>query len=173
MRPGGLVVGTGVLVVAAVGYEGVVRDLVADVKFRGRRGALGWMGEATAAAADWADLEADLVTWMPASREGRRRRGFDQGRSLASAVGRGLDRPVVRLLRRSVSGRQVGLDRAERSVRASGIVAAAAARAHVFGATVLVVDDVVTTGASMQAAARALRAAGAADVVGAAFAHTP
>lgn len=173
MRPGGFVAGVDLRVVSAVRYEGVVRDLVAGVKFRGRRSALRWMADATAAAVAWADVEADLVTWVPASKEGRRGRGFDQGRPLALAVGRRLDRPVVRLLRRSAAGHQVGLDRAGRSVTATRIVASGGAAERVRGATVLVVDDVVTTGASMAAAARALLACGAVDVRGAAFAHTP
>lgn len=157
-------------VVAAVSYQGVARDLIADLKYRRCRDGLPWMADAVVSAVRWADLSADAITWVPASRVGRQQRGFDQGRLLASAVGEGLGVSVANLLGRQGSGRQVGLDRAARAVGAAEISVGAAA-SGVRGAHILVIDDVVTTGASMAAAAAALRAAGASAVVGAAFAH--
>ena len=100
-----------------------------------------------------------LVTWVPASRRGRSERGFDQGRIMAGVVGRQLQLPTRRVL---ASGRtsQLGRGRAER-LAAGGF----RARGAVSG-SVLLVDDVITTGASMSSAASELRSAGASAVIG-------
>lgn len=169
MGRGGWVTGLDVPVVAAVAYTGAARDLVVALKYRRRREALAWMADAVVAAVTWAGVMPELVTWVPASRSGRRRRGFDQAALLASAVGARLERPVAGVLRRTDDARQVGRDRAGRAVGASGIVCRPGAARTVAGRRVLVVDDVVTTGASMRSAAAAL--AGAQAVAGAAFAH--
>lgn len=104
-----------------------------------------------------------LVVWVPASRRGRAVRGFDQGRVMATIVGRRLGVPARRALaggRRS----QIGQGRVDR-------LAASGYRARgVVPDRVLLVDDVVTTGASMRSAADALRSAGASSVVGVAVA---
>ena len=171
MEPGGWVEGVSMPVVAAVAYRGVARELVVALKYRRRRDALGWMADAVASTVVWAGLTPAAVTWVPASRAGRRSRGFDQGRLLASEVGRRLGLPVARLLERTGSGRQVGLDRQGRYAEAGRIAATSAAPGA--DADVLVVDDVVTTGASMASARAALHSAGVRQVVGAAFAHKP
>ncbi|MEM7285315.1 MAG: phosphoribosyltransferase family protein [Actinomycetota bacterium] len=168
MRAVGWVRSLPVPVVAAVAYEAVAREVVADVKFRSRRSSLGWMADAVAGVVWWARVPVDTVTWVPASRSGRRRRGFDQGQMLAREVGRRLQCPVRGLLVREGGARQAGLGRRDR-LGDTGIRTRDSAdpgRAQ----RVLVVDDVVTTGASMIAAVEALRP-GASDVVGAAFAH--
>lgn len=107
--------------------------------------------------------QPDLVTWIPASSRGRSERGYDQGRLMAGVVGRRLGLPVRRVLAGGRSS-QIGRGRAERlasdGYRARGAV----------GGRVLLIDDVITTGASMVSGAAAIRAAGATSVVGVAVA---
>jgi len=110
----------------------------------------------------------DVVTWVPTTRERRVARGHDQAETLARIVGKSLGVPVRKLLGRETVGHQTGHSRAQRLV---GV--ALRARSMSVPATVLVVDDVVTTGATMRMAKRALYLAGAARVVCIAVAATP
>ena len=107
---------------------------------------------------------ADVVTWVPLTRRRKAERGFDQARELAMAVGREAGLPVRRLLRRVVStGPQAKRDAAERraAMRGSFVVCD---RVPVPG-RVLLVDDVLTTGATAAACAEALLDAGASRVM--------
>ena len=151
--------------VALLAYDGPGRALLARLKYRNERGALGRIAAALAAAAP---SGADLVTWVPTTTARRRERGFDQAELLARRVARRLRVPCRPLLRRRPGPAQTGRSRAERrrSPPAFGT------RRPVAG-TVLLVDDVVTTGATASAAAVALRAAGARRVVLLTAARTP
>jgi predicted amidophosphoribosyltransferase len=111
----------------------------------------------------------DVVTWAPTSNRRARRRGFDQAELLAHAVASELGVPCRRLLRRvSRSRPQTGRSRAERRIGPSFV-----GRRQWGAVTILVVDDVVTTGATLRAAERALLRAGAAQVLMLAGAATP
>jgi len=145
-------------------YAGTGRELVARLKYRNRRAALGPLA---AAMAERVAAVPDAVTWAPTTRRRRRRRGYDQAELLARAVARRLGRPCRRLLIRLPGPAQTGLPLVERRV------------APVFRATavppphVLVVDDVATSGATLSAAAGALRLAGATEVDAVVAARTP
>jgi predicted amidophosphoribosyltransferase len=151
---------------ALVAYEGAGRELVTAFKYHQRREVAQRLAPALGRLVD---ERFDLVTWLPTSAARRRARGYDQARLLARAlapsVARGAARP---LLRRRPGPAQTGRPAA---ARAGG--PALVARRVPAGARVLVVDDVVTTGASMRSAALALQQAGAAAVSGAALARTP
>ncbi|MGK2947546.1 MAG: ComF family protein [Acidimicrobiales bacterium] len=108
-----------------------------------------------------------LVTWAPTSPERRRRRGFDQAELLARAVARRAGLPVASLLRRRPGPPQAGRSRGERRAPAGFDPTAEVPR------PVLVVDDIATTGATLTAAASALRAAGAPAVHGLVVARAP
>lgn len=150
---------------ALVDYEGAGRDLVVALKYRNRRGAVDVLGAALAERARARGAPFDVVSWVPTSARRRRRRGFDQAELLARSVGRRLGVPVRRLLRRT-GGPQTGRDRRHR-LDGPGFELLA----FVPG-SVLLIDDVVTTGASMGAAATALRAGGADRVAGLVLART-
>ncbi|MBF1801748.1 phosphoribosyltransferase family protein [Alloalcanivorax profundimaris] len=106
--------------------------------------------------------EADLICPLPAHWRRRWWRGFDQAERLAASLGRRWRRPVVPVLTRPRATRhQQGQSRATR-VRSLRHAFRADPRAR--GRRILLVDDVMTTGASARAAARALGEAGAAEV---------
>ncbi|MGH2724471.1 MAG: double zinc ribbon domain-containing protein [Actinomycetota bacterium] len=140
-------------------YEGPVARAIRGMKFSGwhalRRHLAGAMAEVF-------DLEADVVTWVPLSRRRRGRRGFDQSEVLARGVAPLLGLPAIRLLRRTrdtpAQARRSGRDR--RSSLRGAFVAAGPSPPRV-----LLVDDVLTTGATASACAAVLRRAGARRVM--------
>jgi ComF family protein len=139
-------------------FDGPARRAVHRLKFSGWRPVAEALGAAMAEA--W-DGEIDAVTWVPLSRRRRADRGFDQALALARVVGRRLDAPVLPLLRRvSDGGQQARRGGRERRVAVRGAFAARG-RAP---ARVLLVDDVLTTGATAAACAEALARAGAREV---------
>jgi predicted amidophosphoribosyltransferase len=154
--------------VAAFAYEGVARELVARVKYRNERVAVTWLARQLAERLAICPILFDTVTWVPGSSERCAARGVDHGALLARAVARECDAAVTSLLRREPGLPQTGRPAVERR---SG--PALHAKTQTCGRVVLLVDDVVTTGGTLAAAARALRAAGARDVVAATVARTP
>jgi len=150
---------------ALLAYDGVGRELVARLKYRNARAALPALARGLAALADPGAVDA--VTWVPTTAARRRARGFDQAELLARAVARALRLPCRGLLRRHPGPPQTGRPL---EGRRSGPSFAPRRRAP---ARVLLVDDVVTTGATASAAARALRAAGTREVHVVAAARTP
>lgn len=159
---------------ALLRYEGAGRELVARLKYRNARAGVAWLAGAMAelVGAELVGAEPPaVVTWTPTSAARRRERGFDQSRLLALAVARRLGRPVRPLLRRRPGPAQTGRSRADR--RRGPPLAPDRRLVRAPPATVLLVDDVVTTGASLTAAARVLRAAGVGQVTGLVAARTP
>jgi predicted amidophosphoribosyltransferase len=150
---------------AAVSYDGVARQLVTALKFRGALPVAGVMATQMAAhlPEPFREPSAALVP-VPAVRIRSRARGFDPAHALATALGTRIGLPVTRcLVRHDRSRRQVGASRAVR--RASGRL-----DVRVRGTPpprALLIDDVHTTGATLDACARALVADGRADVIAA------
>jgi ComF family protein len=154
----------------ALSYEGLARDVMLGFKYRNHRAVASLFAELLLARLRAVpDLgRIDVVTWVPTTRERRMARGHDQAETLARMMGRSLGVPVRKLLERETAGHQTGHSRAQRLV---GV--ALRARSMSTNSTVLVVDDVVTTGATMRMAQQALTAAGAMRVVCIAVAATP
>ena len=147
-------------------YLRQVRDTVLDFKFRGKMGGLdcfGWM-LADCAAGSFPG-EFDTVTWVPVSPQRKKERGFDQAYELCRAACRHWDVEPVPTLRKVYHNQpQSGLrDEAERRGNVLGVYEPIAE--NVWGRRILLVDDVLTTGATMSECARVLRECGAAEVV--------
>lgn len=150
---------------SSASYEGVARDLVIALKFRRLLPVADLMAERIHWLAP-AHLLSGAVVPVPPARSRLRRRGFDPAGELAAALAERLEAPLARCLERSGGGRQVGRRRAERLAHPARVRAVAAAPP-----SVLLVDDVLTTGATLSSCARALRAAGSARVVAVTFAR--
>ncbi len=146
-------------------HEGVCRDLVAALKFRRLLPVAGLMAERIQWLAP-AHMLSGAVVPVPAAPARLRRRGFDPAGELAAALAERLDSPLESCLVRRGGRRQVGRRRAQRLGQPPRIQAVGEAPR-----SVLLVDDVLTTGATMSACAQALRAAGAARVVAVTFAR--
>ncbi len=148
-------------------YEGALRVAVHELKYRGRRRVAARLAEAIAQDAVARGLlspEAVLVP-VPLHPRRKRERGFNQAELLASELGRRLGLPVApsALVRRAFTAAQTGLSAAARRRNVAGAFAVRR-RAQVAARVVVLVDDVVTTGATARACAEALRQAGASDV---------
>ncbi len=150
-------------------YEGPARPLVARLKYRNHRQALAWLAAGLARLVLALGLAVDLVTWAPTTAAHRRARGFDHGELLARRVAAELGVPCRAVLRRLPGPPQTGRAAGER--RADGPRFALLARPPP-GCRILVVDDVVTTGATLRAALDAVRAGGG-RALPAAVARTP
>jgi ComF family protein len=144
---------------APVAHEGPARALVHALKFRGALRLADLMAAQIAAGAPPALLAAPAALVPVPTHPARvRRRGFDHAARLAAALSARTGRPVVACLARSgPATRQAGARRSER--RAAGRLAFAARGPLPVEA--LLVDDVHTTGATLEACARILRQAGA------------
>jgi ComF family protein len=152
-------------IVSPLRYRGVARDLVLALKFGGRTPAALPLGRLLADAVVAAGRPGDLVVPVPLSAARLRRRGHNQADEIARVVARlaGIERDPRALVRRHAARPQSSLSRAARRRGPRG--AFAARRARVEGRCVLLVDDVVTTGATASSCARALLRAGAVRVV--------
>ena len=151
---------------AVVRFDEVARDLVHALKYGDRLDiapTLGrWMANAGAELLDGADA------LVPVPLHWRRlwARRFNQSAALAQAISTVSDVPVLTpLRRRRATPQQVGLSRSERAQNVQGAFRVpAAARAEVAGRRLVLVDDVMTSGATTDACTRALLRAGAAQV---------
>jgi ComF family protein len=142
-------------------YDGAVRDLLLRLKYGGDRHPLAALASLLVAAVDAQALgRPDAAVPIPATWVRRRRRGFNQAELLARAAADALGIPVLpQALRRNVFSRpQAALSGAARAANLRGAVHPGDG---LFGRAVLLVDDVMTTGATLTAAATAARAGGA------------
>jgi predicted amidophosphoribosyltransferase len=154
---------------APVAYDGSARALVHALKLRGMVAAADAMAAQIAAGVPPGMLAGGALVPVPAHPRRRRHRGFDQAERIALALGRRAALPVVPCLVRDGSAPpQAGAGRAQRLRNAGGVI-------RVRGAVpprAVLVDDVHTTGATLDSCARALLAAGCEVVVAVSYART-
>lgn len=155
------------LCISALYYEDTVREALLRYKFQGSSGYAGTFGRLLADCIR-ANLRGqyDLISWVPLSRERLRERGYDQAMLLAQAAALELQDVAVSTL-----------DKVRNAEKQSGVGSAEKRRANISGAyrvadaeliqgrRILLIDDIVTTGATLSECARTLLEGGASQVV--------
>lgn len=156
-----------VAVWSGLAFDGVAARVLRAIKEDGRTALASALAPALAAALARAGASDAAVVPMPTSRAAYRRRGFRVPDLLVRRTGR---RPLRLLRHARTTADQRGLDR---DARRRNVTQSLTATRDASGLRVIVVDDVVTTGASLAEAVRALRDAGADVVAAATLAATP
>jgi ComF family protein len=142
-------------------YEGALRSIVHALKYEGRRSLARPLADLMRERGAEVLAGSDCLVPVPLHPTRRRARGFNQALDLARHLGR----PVRKALRRvRATPTQTGLPAAQRHRNVRDAFAMAPRTSSLSGATVVLVDDVSTTGATLEACARVLKAAGAREV---------
>lgn len=153
-------------------YVDEVRSSLLRYKFGGASMYAEIYGEILAKCIDENHISCDSITWVPLSRQRLRKRGYDQARLLAVATAKNLALPCVPMLRKIRNNpAQSGTGNAEKRKQNVKNVYAALPDAPIRGKRVLLVDDIVTTGATLGACAEVLRKSGADSVCAATLAR--
>lgn len=150
-------------VLTALRFEDIAKELVYALKFQSDRSAAKLLANIMAKLVDPAQF--DLITFVPSDGATLRRRGYNQARLIARALAIQVGLPCEEALLRLKHSPQIGLSRRQRlvAVRDNFVVLPR----KIEGQRVLVVDDVLTTGATLSECARVLKSAGARSVWGA------
>ena len=153
-------------------HDGALRTAILALKHGGRDDLAAPLGDrlaAAIAAEAWAS-EVTLIVAVPSHPWRRLQKPWSASELLARRVSRRLGRPACSSLRRHGLGRQTGRSRSRRLEMPR---TSFSSRRGVCGRSVLLLDDVMTTGTTLRRAAEALHRAGAAAVFCAACAHAP
>jgi ComF family protein len=147
-------------------YSGPVRQALHALKYTGDRRLAGPLGRALAERWRRAGRGGDTVTWVPVHPARRRDRGFDQAEELACVMAAALRLPLLASLeRRRRTAAQHALGRDDRASNVGGVFGTMPSeRVRIAGRWFVVVDDILTTGATLSDCARGLLDAGAAGV---------
>ena len=154
--------------------ESPARELVHALKYQGWRSVGDFMGAEMARRAPGAVRAAGCVVPVPTSARNLRRRGYNQAAVIADALAAELGIPLVPCLERGrQESTQTALNPAQRRANVSGAFHLPGRyRDAVRDSRIVLVDDVITTGATVLAAVEALRAGASGPVVAYAFART-
>lgn len=159
--------------VICYGYfrDAVLKEAIHHFKYEGIRALDAKLSEYLIQTISTGGIKFDVVAYAPVSRKRFNERGYNQAEVLARAVARHFDRPLYRgLVKENRAKPQVGLKRRERLGNIQGSIRLNHAD-RVRGKKVLLIDDVLTTGATLDECARVLRLVGAHRVWGAVLAH--
>ncbi len=140
-------------------YHGVVKDLIAMMKFENKRSIARYFGSKLPIIKPDSEY---IVSFVPCDGPSRRARGYDQAELLAKSYARSTNSDFRPLLVRIKHKKQVGQKRSDRFTNVAGNFQLKAGRLD--GQHVMLVDDVVTTGATIGECTKVLREAGAKSV---------
>ncbi len=152
-------------------FEGSVREMVHDFKYRNLRAAAPTLGALLADHLKRNPMAADVLMPVPLHGSSERWRGYNQAELLAQAIAGETGTPMESksLRRTKKTTPQVSMD--GYAQRVGNIQGAFDYDGDLRGTTVLLIDDVVTTGSTISACAQALKASGAGSVLGLALAR--
>lgn len=146
-------------------YDGPVRESLLRYKFRGKHHYARGYGRLLAMQTIRTLPQPDLVTWVPISPDRKRERGYDQSELLARALAGELELPAEQMLRKVRNcPAQSGISSAAKRQRNVKHAYQAIPNPGLSGKQVLLVDDILTTGATAGECARVLRSDGAKEV---------
>ena len=146
-------------------YTDVVRASLLRFKFRGCTGYAEAYGEFLAKCIDENGISCDSITWVPLSRQRLRKRGYDQARLLAESLSKRTGFPCEpTLTKRRNNPPQSTIHSTEKRKKNVRNLFASLLDADIKGKRFLLVDDIVTTGATLSACAEVLKKAGAAEI---------
>lgn len=159
--------------VVSLSYQGNVKNAIRRFKFGDQPGLASGFGKIMARTIGQ-ELAGtyDLISWIPVSEKRLRQRGYDQAMLLSEAAALELRDVALETLRKTQDNTQQSTIR-DPKLRKSNVknVYEATDPDLIRGKRILLIDDVITTGATMEEAARTLLRAGASQVVGAALAR--
>lgn len=139
-------------------YEGSVKELIAQMKYQNRRSVARYFASKLPTEPARQDY---IICYVPADGPARRRRGYDQAEILARAYAKQVGAKAQSLLYRKQHSAQVGKGRTNRFESVQGNFLS---RTRIDGKEVVLIDDVITTGATTSECAKVLKAAGAKSV---------
>jgi ComF family protein len=141
---------------SALLFSGALREIIHHLKYADRVSLAGPLGDILKNCLDHEPFTGNLIVPVPLHRRRERQRGFNQAELIAARLGRRLTTQLLR--RRKNTPSQTGLSRSERKRNLAG---AFEVRGDVGGTVIIIVDDVYTTGSTMNEIARTLKRAGA------------
>ncbi len=140
--------------------SGYMQELIYQLKYYGSRDTARFISQHISTNAL---PSTDIVTYVPATGKSQRRRGYNQAQILAKEVAKSINLPLQPTLLRLHHTDQIGLGRIQRfeSVKDNFV-----SRGNLAGKNLLIVDDVITTGATINECARVLKTSGAKNIWG-------
>lgn len=160
--------------IAPLFYEGAVRKSLLRLKFGGAAGIANALGELLAdCAAEHYPGMFNCVTWVPVSSKRKRKRGYDQTELLAKAAGALWDTKPEAFLMKAFDNPPQSKISGGLPARRANVLGVYEVRegVSVEGRRILLLDDIITTGATLAECTRVLREEGAAEVICAALAR--
>lgn len=143
-------------------YKGVLKDLVWNVKYQRQRSTARLLGEYLASALPYLPDDT-LVVPLPTASSRVRKRGYDQAKILAHSFAKTRRLPYQDVLVRKDQKELIGKRRSDR-INLMENSFAVKSKSNLEGKSILLIDDVLTTGASLESAAKVLRKNGAKHV---------
>lgn len=154
---------SGAICTAPFTYDTTVREAMIRFKFKNKKYYADSFARAAAKAVEevYKDMRIDVITAVPLSARNRRERGYNQSELVARKIGKMLAVPYEELLLKSKQNRvQHELNYEERLVNVQGVYTAPCP-ANILGKTILLVDDIMTTGSTLSECCKVLKRSGA------------